>query len=386
MRSRSVLDGHRLTGGDSARLYLDGKEYVNFGGCNYLALSQRPELRHAAQTALDRGCAFSQFLVHDYGGEYEYFDSVEREAARFWGTESAVYVPSGYHIGFAAMAGLKPMYDVIVLDELAHWCLGDAAALTGVPVKRFAHCDPRSLADVLRELTPGVRPLVATDGAFATTGALPPLDRYALLLEEYDGQLLVDESHVAGVVGETGRGAVQHFGLEKRVYVGTTLSKGLCGQGAVFTGTEAMIDRARKTPAVRGSNAGSHISAAVSATALRLVRENPAICADLRAKTCYLRSQLQAVGLPIIDTPASIVSFSQGSFEDMRAIQLGLCDAGIFVLHSNYIAAGPAGTIRMAVFADHSEADLDKAVERIESLVGLRSMAASIADRAVGRC
>jgi 7-keto-8-aminopelargonate synthetase-like enzyme len=365
MDDRPILDGHRMSGGDSARLYLDGHEYLNFGGCNYLALSQRPELRHAAQNALDRGCAFSQYLVRAYGGSYEHFDAVEREAALFWGTESAVYLPSGFHIGFAAMAALEPLCDVIVLDEMAHWCMSDAAALSGKPVRKFAHCDPDALAAELDALDADARPLVATDGAFATTGELPPLNRYMPLIEDRDGQLLVDESHSAGVVGDTGRGAAQHFGIEGRVHVGATLSKGLCGQGAVYTGSATAIERSRTAHALRGSNPGSPISAAVSATALRLVRENPDLCGALRKKAQYLRIALRRQDLEIADTPASIVAFSRGSFGEMRALQQHLFDAGIYVLHSNYIAAGPSGTIRLTVFADHSTADLDRFVEEV---------------------
>ena len=130
------------------------------------------------------------------------------------------------------------------MDENAHWCLKDAAKLTGKPFRYFAHRSAESLGTEIETLSPGQRPLVVTDGAFATTGALPPLDRYADLLKQVDGRLLVDESHSGGVVGETGRGSAQHYGVEDIAHVGVTLSKAFCGQGLY------MLDQERKLNAL----------------------------------------------------------------------------------------------------------------------------------------
>ncbi|MSQ97895.1 MAG: aminotransferase class I/II-fold pyridoxal phosphate-dependent enzyme [Xanthomonadales bacterium] len=368
-----ILDGHRISGGGSARVHIDGKPFLNFGGCNYLALTDRPELRAAARDALEKGYLFSRYLHPAYGGMDEPFDKVEAEAARFFGTESAIYLPSGYHIGFAALAALRPEFDALVLDQQAHWCLEHAAILSGLPLHRFDHCDAVSLERVLGGLPPGQRPLIATDGAFATSGRLPPLDEYVELAKQFNGQVVVDESHATGVVGATGRGAAQHFKLGERIHVGSTLSKGLCAQGATFAGNAEMIKRARQTQAIRGSSPGSPISAEVATAAMKLVREHPELCARVRQNARYLRSRLQALGLDITETPAAIVSFTRGSFADLRALQSKLFDAGMYVLHSNYIAAGPSGTIRMTVFADHSQEDLDLAILHIGSWTAARA-------------
>jgi len=105
------------------------------------------------------------------------------------------------------------------------------------------------------------------------------------------------------------------------------------------------------------------------------VRKQPRLCAALREKTRYLRRGLRGLGLEIIDSPASIVSFTEGDFAHMRALQQSLFDAGIYVMHSNYIAAGPAGTIRLAVFGDHSREDLDRLVAQIKHWRGTRPAA-----------
>jgi 7-keto-8-aminopelargonate synthetase-like enzyme len=360
-----ILDGRELRGGGNARLEIDGVPFVNFSGCNYLALTDRPELRSAALKALEDGAGFSRYLVDAYGGYDPYFREAEEEAAKFFGTEAAVYLPSGYLIGAAGFAAAEADYDVILLDENAHWCLVDAAKLTTKPIQYFTHRSAEALEAKINRLAPGQRPLVVTDGAFATSGALPPLDKYACHLAPVDGRLLVDESHSGGVVGETGRGSVQHFGVEHIAYVGVTLSKAFCGQGAVFVGSKAEVARAVASTPVRGSNSGSPISASVCAAALKLVRDDPSIAKRARDSAKYLRSSLSALGLSVLDTPAPVVSFSHGTFSAMRNIQQRVFDEGMYVLHSNYIASGPGGIIRLSLFADHSIKDLDRVTKAI---------------------
>lgn len=364
---RQLLEGHELRGGGTSELLIDGKKFLNFSGCNYLALTNHKELRDAAQRALDGGVGFSRYLVHAYGGNDPYFDAVEQEAAAFFGTEAAVYLPSGYMIGAAGFAAAAPEFDVILLDETAHWCLVDAAKLTEKPICFFAHRSSTALAEKIEQLAPGQRPLVVTDGAFATLGALPPLDEYAALIEPCNGKLLVDESHSGGVVGETGRGTVQHFGVEDIAHVGVTLSKAFCGQGAVYVGSLECVERARACKPVRGSNSGTPISANVCAAALKFVRSNPSLCSELRDSAEYLRTRLREIGLDVPGTPTSIVAFSHGDFSDMRAIQESLFKDGIYVLHSNYIASGPGGVIRLSVFADHTTNHLDRVVQAIQA-------------------
>ena len=118
-----LLENYRITGGGTAALYLDNTPYLNFGGNNYLAIGQRPELRKAAQAELDNDLGYSMYLPRAYGAREEAFERAEQEASLFFGTEASVYLPSGYFIGHAALKGLEPYFDVVVLDELAHWCI-----------------------------------------------------------------------------------------------------------------------------------------------------------------------------------------------------------------------------------------------------------------------
>ncbi|WIO74963.1 pyridoxal phosphate-dependent aminotransferase family protein [Porticoccaceae bacterium LTM1] len=358
-----ILQGRHIYGGASSSLIVDGQKFVNFAGCNYLALFQRNELQEAARLSLDSKDNFAKFLPASYGGIDPAFEEVEQEAARFFGTESSVYLPSGYHLGIAGVGGLSELYDEIVIDKYAHWCLQDAAKLSGRPIHTFDHQDIESLERIVRSLRDGVKPLLLCDGISASSGCLPPLDVYAEIISKRNGWIFVDESHAAGVLGDTGRGSVQHFGVESRAFIATTLSKAFGALGSVFLGPSEIVEKARKVPAVRGSNPGSPLAARVATAALKLVGENPGMCDSLRKLSEQFRIKLLAAGIECPKSPSAIVSFKLETAEKMRGLQKALFDDQIYVLYSDYIGVDSEGLIRASVFSDHSLSDLDRFVQ-----------------------
>lgn len=355
----SLLASRVLQGPESARILIDNRSLINFAGATYLALQPMTELRAAAQRAVDTGHSWSQMSSNAYGGTDPFFAEFETEGARFFGSETSVYLPTGYFCGLASVAALQSSFDKIFIDEMAHFSLYDAARLSGASVCAFAHCDSDALQDAVRKhCSEGQRPLVLTDGVFATTGRIPPLAEYSRIAFGAGGQLFVDESHGYGVVGDNGRGAAEYCGVTDAFHAGT-LSKGFCAQGGIMPCTRDFAARVRSRPPVRGANSGSPVSALVASAALRLTRELPERRERLHTLSQRLKIGLRGLGLDILDTPAPITSFRIGTRTDMLALQKSLFDEGIHVLHSTYIGAGPEGVIRCATFADHSESDLD---------------------------
>jgi len=357
-----------LSGVASARVSLGGREYINFAGSGYLALGRLPELREAALNALTSRTAFSCQLPSVYGVVDEAIRSLEQGAAKYCGTEEAVYAASGYFIGAAALASIETNDAVLFIDDTAHFSLLDAARLSTRPVVPFRHADADSLAEAIRaELRPGTRPIVLTDGAFATTGRVPPLDQYAAVVANYDGQLVVDEAHSFGVLGNHGRGAADYHGVEGVATIGGTLSKAFCAQGAIIPCTARSADHIRRVPPLRAANAGSPISAAVGAAAIRYMHAHPERRERLSELTGYLRSKLNAMGFDVGDSPAPIIALRIGDRDFMEGLQRRLFEMGLYVLLSNYVGSAGA-TIRCAVFADHTEADLDALAEPLSKL------------------
>lgn len=355
-----ILEGKGVGGPVSARITVEGRQYLNFFGTAYLALSGIPEIRGAVRRALDEGVAFARHLPAAVGGDDPIFDAVEAAGATALDTEASVYFASGAMIGSVGLASLAGRFGSIAIDECAHYSLQEAALASGVCVARFSHRDVDSLAEVLETCPrrPGP-PLVMTDGIFAATGAIAPLAEYATLLRPLEGAMLVDESHGFGVVGSSGRGAWEHCGLDGEVVRGATMSKAYCAHGGLVGCTSAVARMLRERPPVRGSSSGSPLSAVAAAASLRYVAAHPELRLQLAETTRSLREHLRDIGLEVIESPAPIVSFRVGSRADMLELQRRLFERGICVHHSTYIGAGPEGLIRCAVYRDHSTADIE---------------------------
>jgi 7-keto-8-aminopelargonate synthetase-like enzyme len=366
----SLLAGRILGRAASARLSVEGREYLNFFGSGYLALTDVPDIRAAVKKALDSGVPFSQHVPAVLGGIDPLFAAAEKACAAACHRESSVYLPSGYLVGAVGLAAAAGSFDVLLIDAAAHYNLRDAAKVQGVPILEYAHCDVQSLREILvQHIRPGQRPLLLTDGVFATTGHLAPLAEYVGELLPYGGRLFVDESHAFGVVGAHGRGAAEECNVEEHCSEGSTLSKALCAQGAFVTCTSSQAQRLRSVPPLRGACAGSPLSAVATAAALDYVAAHPEFRIQLRALAEYFRSRVREIGLSVPESPAPIVSFSFGTRAAMVAVQQRLFERGIYVYHSTYLGAGPEGMIRCAVFRDHSRSDIDTLVGALSELI-----------------
>lgn len=358
-RVPALLAGRTIRGPESARIWIDGEPYINFVGCNYLALQTLDELRSAGRFAVELDHPWSQMRSGAHGGCDPVFEELAKEGAIYFGTETSVFLPTGYFCGLAAVAGLHSHFDVVFIDELAHFSLSDAARLSGCPVVPFPHADATALHDMLRvNLHGGQRPLVLTDGIFATTGRLPPLADYFQSVSEFGGLLFVDESHAYGVVGSNGRGAAEYCNVTEAWHAGT-LSKGFCAHGGLLPCSNEFAAHVRSLPPVRGASAGSPVSALVAAAAMRYARAQPQRREHLYTVSQQLKTGLRGLGLDIVDTPAPITAFTVGKNANMVALQRSLFDDGFHVALSSYIGSGPEGMIRCATFADHSKSDIE---------------------------
>jgi 8-amino-7-oxononanoate synthase len=350
-----------LESNSGPEIVLDGRTYVNFGGSCYLGMSSHADVIESGVSALRRYGAQSQIGRH-YDVALPPNADAEHEGALYFGTEASIYFASGYLIGLIALHGLRDRYDTVLIDEAVHLNLRDAVAAGGKPSVTFKHMDASSLAEEMdRAVRAGVRPLVVTDGMSPTFGAIAPLREYLELIEPLDGVMLVDESHSFGVIGPRGRGAVDLHGIASdRVLVGGSLGKAFGAYGAMIPASRAIVDQLWRSRPALGAGAGLSAGAAMAATSLRHVREHPELLARLRRNVARVKRGMRALGLDVADTDAPLATFTSGTAAEMRALQLRLMAEGIFVFYSTYVGAGPNGAIRCAVFADHTEAQIDR--------------------------
>jgi 7-keto-8-aminopelargonate synthetase-like enzyme len=354
-----------------AEIVLSGDRYVNFGGSSYLGLASNPRILEAGIAALrelgaggpiPRGHAIASRPLQD----------VEQRARHFFASDAALYLGSGYQFGLAAPAALHERYNAIFFDEFAHFALRDGIAASGLPHRSFRHRDVEDLDHQLRRhLAAGERPLVVTDGLYSTLGEIAPLDRLSRVAAAYDGRLVVDESHAFGILGASGRGALEHHGMTGGgALAGGSLGKAFGTCGGLALGSAADVQALESTPVVRGASVGAPAAAAMCAASLDYVRDNPLLLTRLRDNTAYLKSGLRRLGLnPRGDDIAPIASFALDSGESTRRLHAALLAEGIFAYLSTYIGAGSGGVIRCAVFADHGRHHLDALLDALRKFI-----------------
>jgi 7-keto-8-aminopelargonate synthetase-like enzyme len=357
----------RISSPSGGHMVVDGRPLLNFGGSCYLGLSSEPELVEAAVAALQAGGPMAQLPRH-YGFAQAANLDVEATARAYFDSSGAMFFATGYLFGLVVLSALADDYDIVLLDESAHYNLRDGALAAGKPIRTFRHRDAADLARRLQEVSAsGARPLVATDGMFATYGSIPPLAAYRDLLAPHDGWLVVDESHSFGVIGPTGRGACEAEGVTgRRVVAGGSLGKAFCAYGGIAVGDAEIIERLWRTPAARGAASGMASGAAMADASMAFMRRHPERLTKLRQNVAYLKERLEAIGLAVDPGDAPVIAFTRGSAQAMSQLQAELMAEGIFVIYSTYVGAGPDGAIRIAAFADHEKADIDRLVAALE--------------------
>ena len=344
----------------AAEITIEGRQFVNFGGSSYLGLSGHPAIVAAGIDALRRHGAGAPIpRAHEVvTGPHR---DAERAAAQFFGCEASLLLGGGYSLGLVTLAILRDEFDVVYYDELSHHALRDGIAASGLPAYAFSHMDTNDLARKIDEHAAlHRRPLIATDGMFSTFGGIPPLADYLAVVQRYGGRLLIDESHSFGVIGETGRGAVEHHRLDPALVLrGGSLGKAFGTSGGVIPACSEEVERLRATPASRGATPGMPAAAAMVAASLRYVAEHPELLHQLRANTSYMKAGLRGLGLDVGDNIAPVATFATGTRDSMRALKARLLERGIFVYYTNYIGAGSEGAIRCTIFADHTREHID---------------------------
>lgn len=360
--------------------WIDGVRYLYFAGTSYLGLASDPEV-------IEAGCrAMRQYGVHSATsragcGTNPPVLEVEREAAAFFGTEDAFYFSSGYASNHIAVAALAPDVDAVLVDESAHFCVREAANLAGRPVTTFRHRDPDDLARGIAAAA-GRRVLVLADAVGPATGWTAPVEEYCHVLERCErAALLLDDAHGFGVLGSQGRGWLDALGRWSEVnqlprergvslYVVGTLAKALGGFGGIIPGSRDWVERVRKASHYfDGASAPASAVAGATACALHLVRTQPERRERLRANIRRLRDGLRRIGIGIPPAETAQMGLQVGDAVRMRRIHEALQSRGIWVPYFGaYSGLPPEGMLRVAVFATHTEAQIETLLAHLKEL------------------
>jgi glycine C-acetyltransferase len=342
-------------------------EVIVLSSNNYLGLASHPEVVRAGIEGLERygaGTASVRFIC----GTFEPHLELERKLAELSGTEAALTYVSCWNANEAVIPTLTDSTTVIFTDELNHASIIDAVRLSRPAEKViYPHSDTSKLREGLAGAPRGARKLIVTDGVFSMEGDLARLPEIVELAREFDAVVVVDDSHGVGVLGETGRGVVEHFGLLGEVDVLTgTLGKALGGAaGGYVASSEEVCDllQQRSRPQLF-SNALPPTVACSALRAVELMLEQPALLARLRENTTRFRAMLAEAGYRPLEGESAIIPIIVGETADAIALSERLLEEGVFVTGFGFPVV-PEGTarIRVQMSAALEPQHLERAIE-----------------------
>jgi glycine C-acetyltransferase len=318
---------------------------------NYLGLAAHPEVVRAGIEGIERygaGTASVRFIC----GTFEPHHELERKLAELSGTEAALTYVSCWNANEAVIPTLTDETTVILTDELNHASIIDAVRLSRPAQKViYPHSDMSALREGLASARRDARKLIVTDGVFSMEGDLARLPDIVELAQELGAVVIVDDSHGVGVLGETGRGVVEHYGLLGEVDVLTgTLGKALGGAaGGYVAASEEVVDllQQRSRPQLF-SNALPPTVACSALRAIELMLEQPELLRRLRENSAAFRTMLVEAGYRPLEGEAAIIPIIVGETSEAIALSQKLLDEGVFVTGFGYPVV-PEGTARIRV-------------------------------------
>jgi len=354
----------------AARVQMEGRgEILILSSNNYLGLSDEPSVIEAGIEGLRRygaGTASVRFIC----GTFTIHRELEDTLARFVGTEASLSFVSAWNANEGFTATIAQEGDFIVSDALNHASIIDsmrlAKAISKCTTAVYKHGDMDDLRAKLAAAKGAKRRLIWTDGIFSMEGAIAKLPDILQIARDTDSIVAVDDSHSTGVLGKTGRGTAEHFGVLGEVDVITsTLGKALGGAaGGFVAGSNAVADylTQRSRPQLF-SNALPPTVAMSALAAVRFVEQHPERVQALRENTLYFRGAIAEAGFKPLPGETPIIPIIVG--ETASAIQMSdmLLDNGVFVTGFGYpvVPQGQA-RVRCQISAAHKRADLDQAV------------------------
>jgi glycine C-acetyltransferase len=350
----------------AAESRFDGKDVINLASNNYLGLTTHPKLREAALEATRR-YGVGSGAVRTISGTMSLHMQLEERIARFKNVEACVVFQSGFAANAGTVAAVLTPEDHIISDELNHASIIDGCRLSRAKIHVFPHKDTAAAERKLAELDGQAgRKLLITDGVFSMDGDIGPLPGLVEAAEKHGAIMMVDDAHSSGVLGRSGRGTIDHFGLHGRVHIQVgTLSKAIGVLGGYVCGSRALIEflyhRAR--PFLFSTSHPPAVAASCMA-AFDVLEEEPERIRNLWDNARYLKQGLNAAGFNTGVSETPITPVIVGEARVAHAFSAALFEGGVLATGIGFptVPEGKA-RVRTIVSATHTRAELDRALE-----------------------
>lgn len=311
---------------------IEGRRLISMASNNYLGLANHPGVKQAAIEAIEHwgvGAGAARLM----SGTMTPHHQLEQDLARFKQVEAALTFGTGYTTNLGLIPALINRDGLILADRYCHASLIEACRLAKATLRVFHHNDTGHLEKLLKKRERAQPTLIVTEGVFSMDGDLAPLPDLLTLCRQYEATLVIDDAHGTGVMGETGRGTVEHFGVNPRdvIQMGT-LSKAIGAGGGYVAGTAALKDYLiNVSKAFIYTTAQPPAIAAAASAAIRIIQDEPARRERLRTNRNALHVALTGLSFQLTDTQSPILPIIVKSPEQAVETSQALYKAGIYV-------------------------------------------------------
>ncbi|MDR2585809.1 MAG: glycine C-acetyltransferase, partial [Prevotellaceae bacterium] len=354
-----------ITSAQQANIKINtGEEVLNFCANNYLGLSNHPELINAAKEAMDSH-GYGMSSVRFICGTQDLHKELEAKIAQFFGMEDAILYAACFDANGGVFEPLLDENDAIISDALNHASIIDGVRLCKAQRYRYANANMEELENCLKSAQAQRFRLIVTDGVFSMDGNVAPLDKIYVLAQKYNAMIMIDESHSAGVVGKTGRGATELFDLKGKVEIITgTLGKAFGGAiGGFTTGKKEIIAmlRQRSRPYLFSNSIPPSVAAA-GIKMFQIMAQTSALQDKLHENTAYFTAKMTKAGFDIKHTQSAICALMLYDAKLSQVMAAKMLEEGIYVIRFSYpVVPNGQARIRIQISAGHERAHLDKA-------------------------
>ncbi len=359
---------HPIQSAPGDDVIVDGKRCVMVGSNNYLGLVNHPKVKEASAEAARKfgsGCTGSRFL----NGTLDLHLELEERLAKFMKRDRVLVFSTGFQTNLGTISCLVEKNDVVVIDRQVHACIVDGCRLSYGKVYKFAHNDmadlDRVLANVRNNNSRGGI-LIAVDGVFSMEGDIINLPKLVESAQKYGARVMVDDAHAIGVLGQTGAGTAEHFGLSDEVDMTTgTFSKSFAALGGFVAADADVIDYIQhRSRALIFSASMTPSSVAAVLAALDIIESEPERRERLWENANRMLRELKGLGFDTVDSATPIVPIVVGEDLDTFAFWKALFDNGVFTnpVISPAVPPGRA-MIRTSYTATHTDEQLDRVLE-----------------------
>ena len=353
---------------------IEGKKVLNFCSNNYLGLANDKRLKAVAISAINKfgvGAGASRLV----SGSAVLHKKLEEKLADFKRQEACLVYPSGYSANLGIIFALADRNSIVFCDRLNHASIIDGIILSRAELVRYPHRDVETLEKILSNQKPETRnqkKLIVTDSVFSMEGDIAPLPELLRLAEKYDCLLMIDEAHATGVLGKSGRGALEHFGLKanKRIIQMGTLSKALGGLGGFVCGSRELIDfLVNRSRSFIFSTALPAALCASALEAIKIIEKDDNLRARLWSNTNFLRNGLNSLGFNTLESQTPIIPLLTKEPRLTMKLSQKLFEKGILVQGIRPPAVPDNSCrLRVTVMASHTKGDLEFALSAFKKM------------------